>query len=105
MINLQATTNLKNHLIDFDHWSDFHDDCYSIYNYKDKPCGLHFRCPGCKQIIAIDTGTREDDQGNIIPAWTIDFTSLTATPSILHMKEGKGCGWHGYLTKGELKPC
>jgi hypothetical protein len=61
---------------------------------SDKPVGLHFLCPGCKRLIGISIGEES-------PKWTINFETLTATPSILHTKP-HGCGWHGYLTNGEL---
>jgi len=30
------------------------------------------------------------------------FETLTLTPSILRMKEKGGCGWHGFITNGEV---
>jgi hypothetical protein len=30
------------------------------------------------------------------------FDTLTTTPSILRMKEKGGCGWHGFITNGEI---
>lgn len=100
MIDLQATTKLEDKITDFKHWKDFKENSYSFYTYKDKLCGIHFRCPGCKEVIGIDIGYEPSQ-----PKWTINFETLTATPSILHSRDGKGCGWHGYLTNGILKPC
>lgn len=33
------------------------------------------------------------------------FDTLTLTPSILRSKEKGGCGWHGYITAGEVTSC
>jgi len=30
------------------------------------------------------------------------FENLTLTPSILRSKERGGCGWHGFITNGEI---
>lgn len=30
------------------------------------------------------------------------FETLTLTPSILRMKEKGGCGWHGFITDGQV---
>ncbi len=30
------------------------------------------------------------------------FETLTLTPSILRNKEKGGCGWHGFITNGEI---
>lgn len=89
---------LKNKRDDWD--KDFTSEDYIVYSlYGDpdnKPIGLNFLCPGCGSLIGIDIGP-------VPPKWSINFETLTATPSILHSKDGKGCGWHGYLTNGELK--
>lgn len=39
------------------------------------------------------------------PLWTRtgdDFDTLTLTPSILRATERGGCGWHGFITNGEV---
>jgi hypothetical protein len=59
--------------------------------------GIHFRCPGCSEPIHIYNKLATHDQ-----SWEIDFEKLTALPSIVHDKKKGGCGWHGYLTQGEL---
>lgn len=58
--------------------------------------GLHFVCPGCGELGGINFS----DGG-----WTWDGNrgAPTCTPSILH-DDGR-CGWHGYLTAGEFRPC
>jgi len=33
------------------------------------------------------------------------FETLTLTPSILHTPGKGGCGWHGYITNGEVTSC
>lgn len=41
------------------------------------------------------------------PHWTRvgeTFEGLTVTPSILSMVEKGGCGWHGWITNGEVTP-
>jgi hypothetical protein len=91
---------------DWDTWDDFKEGDYSLYSAHgdpdNKPIGIHFRCPGCGEVIAIDNGMYEP---NSHPKWAINFETLTATPSILHSRDGRGCGWHGYLTNGVLVPC
>lgn len=39
------------------------------------------------------------------PLWTRTgdtFDTMTLTPSILRSKENGGCGWHGFVTDGEV---
>lgn len=99
-INLKHGYRLTEKLVDFKHWDDFKEGHYSLYEYNGSLCGIHFRCPGCGAIIAIDIGYEPSQ-----PKWNINFETLTATPSILHLRDGNGCGWHGYMTNAELKPC
>jgi len=33
------------------------------------------------------------------------FETLTLTPSILRTPEKGGCGWHGFVTNGEIITC
>jgi len=89
----------QNNLIDS--WSDLKPNEYCLFtDSSGKLCGLAFKCPGCNGVLAVSEKTHRGD-----PGWNIDFEQLTARPSILHSRQGKGCGWHGYLTNGELKPC
>lgn len=40
------------------------------------------------------------------PIWHRDgdtFETLTLTPSILRSPEQGGCGWHGFITTGEIR--
>ena len=58
--------------------------------------GLRFVCPGCGELGGINFSAG---------GWTWDGNreAPTCTPSILH-DDGR-CGWHGYLTAGEFRPC
>lgn len=62
---------------------------------------LYFQCPGCGQVIGAKHIIKP-----LIPGehgWrVVDFETLTVRESIKHTKPD-GCGWHGYLTNGELK--
>lgn len=99
-IDLNYSYKLIRENRDWKTWNEFVEGDYQFYEYNNNLCGIHFRCPGCGQVIAIDVGYETDK-----PKWKIDFGTLTASPSILHMKDSNGCGWHGYMTNGELKPC
>lgn len=70
---------------------------------------LMFSCPcGCPEPIAVYVNPPLDGQPadeRCKPVWqrTGDaFESLTLTPSIL--RRG-GCGWHGFVTNGEIITC
>lgn len=84
-----------------DDWPNWKDGDYCTYtaygDAENKPIGIHFKCPGCGSVIGI--GSPYGDRAG----WTIDFTTLTASPSILHDRSKGGCGWHGHLVNGELK--
>lgn len=94
---------LKNKKDDWDQsWTPEDYSLYSVYgDPENKPVGLHFLCPGCRSVIAVEVQT----EANQPAKWLINFETLTATPSILHDESKGGCGWHGFLTNGELKPC
>lgn len=74
-------------------WVDLKSNEYAFFGkYQgDGLIGIVFKCPGCNEPIAVSK-----------PIWNINFEKLTATPSIKHDKGKGGCGWHGYLTDGEL---
>lgn len=64
--------------------------------YHNKALGwdqLIIVCPGCGQKSA-SAGKHKFDKA-----------TLTYTPSIVHDPKLGGCGWHGWLTNGEFKPC
>jgi hypothetical protein len=74
--------------------------------------GLSFDCPcGCdvRGYVAfenpLDGGPPKTNPGE--PTWhrTGDtFETLTLAPSILRRPEKGGCGWHGFITNGEVTP-
>lgn len=75
-------------------WRDLATDEYDIFNGVDgsEAIGLVFKCPGCDRAMFIST--KPNNRGQ---KWSIDFTTLTASPSIRHDANHGGCGWHGYL--------
>jgi hypothetical protein len=76
---------------------------FKYYAHKDKPMmGMLFGCPGCGCVM-ICAFTVMDGH----PSWTWDGNEKapTLTPSIIHTPSKGGCGWHGFLTKGEFKAC
>lgn len=81
---------------EIDNWSDLKEHQYMFLERQTgEKCNIIFKCPGCGEPLSV-TNFGE-------PHWNIDFETLTATPSIRHKRDGIGCGWHGYLTNGELK--
>lgn len=96
---MKLTTKVSSQ--DIDNWSDLKPGEYIfLVNTSDQPCAIIFKCPGCMEPIHIATKTHKEE-----PGWSIDFEKLTASPSILHKRNDKGCGWHGYLVEGVLTPC
>lgn len=82
-------------------WEDLlpHEYMTTGIHGKEGNSGLVYKCPGCGDPVFI---TSMPDSK---PRWDIDYKVLTAKPSIIHDKEKGGCGWHGWLINGELKPC
>ena len=98
---MKLTVNRKDTGKDWDSFADLEPHEYLCFvDSKGEKCGYAFKCPGCGEPLAINNQHEPND-----PHWTIDFNTMTATPSILHSRNGKGCGWHGYLTNGELVSC
>lgn len=77
------------------------------------PCGQHEDAKGGRCFIPfanpLDGGPQYGPQG-----WTREgdtFETLTLRPSILRKKwtdrHGRehGCGWHGFITNGEIQTC
>lgn len=68
--------------------------------------GYGYACPGCGSRSFLPVGPE-----NPGPRWLLtggDFArpdTVTLSPSIFHTVERGGCGWHGYLTNGVLRPC
>ena len=55
---------------------------------------------------ALDGGTPHDPREGAQWERTGDtFDTLTLRPSILSMKEKGGCGWHGFVTNGDVTSC
>jgi len=69
--------------------------------------GLMCNCPcGCESLLYVpfanplDGGPQLEAQG-----WQREgdtFETLTLAPSILRSREKGGCGWHGFITNGEV---
>ncbi len=69
--------------------------------------GIQLDCPcGCERLLYVpfanplDGGAQYESQGWQRTGDT--FETLTLTPSILRSPEKGGCGWHGYITAGEI---
>lgn len=75
------------------------------------PCGNHDEGHECYVPFAnpLDGGPAHDTKGwNGSGGWqrTGDtFETLTLTPSIFRRTEHGGCGWHGFVTNGEVTSC
>lgn len=90
-----------------------------IYNADGTPAtprrgiGLMFNCPcGCSLLCyvpfrdPIDGGPARVSDGE--PSWERTgetFDALTLRPSILRDQAKGGCGWHGFITAGEVTGC
>lgn len=68
----------------------------------DCPCGCDVRC-----YVAfsnpIDRGASHKNKDE--PTWNRmgnTFETLTLRPSIMRNEEKGGCGWHGYITDGQV---
>ncbi len=71
--------------------------------------GVIFDCPcGCDQRCFVlfanplDGGPPVHDERAQWQRTNDTFESLTTTPSILRSKDKGGCGWHGFITNGEI---
>lgn len=67
---------------------------------------IAFNCPcGCGEPIGIefnnplDGGPPHDPSRSLWQRTGVTFDTLTLTPSILRKS---GCGWHGFITNGEI---
>lgn len=91
---------------------------YSVSNADGSPVperhgvGLSFDCPcGCGTRGYIDfenplDGGPPHDTRPSLPRWQRTgetLETLTLTPSILRSQERGGCGWHGFITNGEVR--
>lgn len=78
--------------------------------------GLGFDCPcGCGEHVFVAFANPMDGRsphvshppGQRQPTWQRageTFETLTLTPSILRNQSKGGCGWHGFITNGEIRP-
>ncbi len=68
--------------------------------------GYAFRCPGCRAADYLPISA--DNAG---PRWSVDVgdvarpETVSLSPSILHLVDRGGCGWHGHLRAGRFEPC
>lgn len=74
--------------------------------------GLSFNCPcGCDRrgFVAfrnpLDGGPPLHGEQHLWDRTGETFEALTLRPSILRAKEKGGCGWHGFITAGEVTQC
>jgi hypothetical protein len=107
------------HNINGVHYMDTLDE-FSNPITLDKAQGIHFLCPKCfaangksnygvhyVEVTFKDRGV-PDSEGTHNKSgkpvrWNVsgnDFSNLSTQPSIL--LEGEGCGWHGFITNGEV---
>jgi hypothetical protein len=71
--------------------------------------GVVFDCPnGCGSPCYVPFANPLDGGPALESAHPIwqrtgeTFETLTTTPSILRSKEKGGCGWHGFITNGDV---
>lgn len=68
--------------------------------------GYGFGCPGCGDTCILHLGTGpEKHTWNVTAGDASKPETVTLSPSIHHVVEHGGCGWHGYLTRGVFTPC
>lgn len=79
------------------------DHEYTYHEFEGER-SIRFKCPGCGALIGAKQKPDPQNPGKMLGWDVIDMETLTVRASILHMAPD-GCGWHGYLTDGELKPC
>lgn len=69
--------------------------------------GIGFDCPcGCDQRCFVPfVNPLDGGPPTSVVAWTRTgdtFETLTLQPSIKRSRENGGCGWHGFITNGEV---
>lgn len=100
-------------------WGGFEVDCMAYVDTLAEADGIWFDCPKCTRDKAAGLlkgvhGVRIFFAGKDVPdriglnsegkavRWSVsgtDFTNLSTSPSILLLG---GCGWHGFITNGEV---
>lgn len=78
-----------------DYYSGMRADEYVVKESEDV-VQLYFLCPGCRSFVSV-----ANIKGTDRPWHLVDVVTLTVRESILHTAPD-GCGWHGYLTRGEF---
>lgn len=82
-----------------------------VQGYPLSTAHIMFVCPSgrrCSVLLGPQSVTRPTPDSMCIWAWNGDMERPTITPSIncIAEKDGKptgGCGWHGFITNGEMK--
>lgn len=74
--------------------------------------GIELACPcGCDRGLFVafrnplDGGPPLHDERHLWERTGDTFDAMTLRPSILRAKEKGGCGWHGFITAGEVTTC
>lgn len=72
--------------------------------------GVMLDCPdGCDQRLYVPFANPLDGGASLEPrGWQRagdTFETLTLRPSVLRSNERGGCGWHGFITNGEVTTC
>jgi hypothetical protein len=72
---------------------------WAIRRYPNgKVGGVAFNCPGCGGDSYVPINSEEYHNG-----W--DWNGSDDAPTLRPSLGQRCCGWHGYLTAGELVPC
>lgn len=70
---------------------------------------VDFDCPcGCDSRCTVPFRTALDGKVYVPEGWERTgetFETLTLKPSILRNPRRNGCGWHGFITNGEVLTC
>lgn len=86
-------------------------DVWVLHNRNGAITGYAMTCPNeaCEQGVhpwdhAYNCPVRAEPDAPPCWSWTgsIEEDSLTATPSLHVLAERGGCGWHGFITSGQM---
>jgi len=81
----------------------FHVEQCAVAGYPKATAHILFVCPNnrrCGVLLGPEPVDRPSPEGLCIWGWDGNFTAPTITPSI---DCAGGCGWHGYITAGEMR--